>query len=124
MKEAGKQELLDKLLDSRTEMGKAVCLKFKAGPMGQDILPALNEVISQEFKRGNYKLIFDLSVVEILLSSHLGVLWFNCQSARKQGGDFKLACLSDVVREVFTRVGFHKFIEIHDTAEKALEAFK
>lgn len=124
MKETGKQELLNKLLDHRQEMGQAVCLRFKAGPMSQEVLPALNELISQEFKRGNHKLVFDMSVVEILLSSHLGVLWFNCQTARKSGGDFKLACLNDVVRDVFTRVGFHKFIELHTTLEEAVEAFK
>lgn len=86
-------------------------------------LIAFTTLIDQRYEKGQFRIILGFTEVESLLSSHLGALWQRCQIARKNGGDIKVYELSEVVREAFTRVGFHRLISIQDDLESAVNLF-
>jgi anti-sigma B factor antagonist len=70
------------------------------------------------------KLLLDLGRVEFIDSSGCGAIIGSLRKVHTAGGDLKLCNTTKQVRALFELVRMHKILDIFDTREAALAAFK
>ena len=70
------------------------------------------------------KVVLDLSRVQFVDSSGLGVFMLCLKRANAAGGDLKIAGMTKTVRVLFELVRFHKIIEVYNENEEAVAAFR
>jgi len=70
------------------------------------------------------RLVIDMSSVQFVDSSGLGVILSCLRQVTERGGDLKVCGLSKGVRALFELVRMHKVVEIYNTREEALAAFE
>ncbi len=66
----------------------------------------------------------DFQQVNYISSSGLRTLLLAVRRAKRQGGDIKLFNLTPSVKKIFRMAGFDMILDIHDTEEHAIKAFK
>ncbi len=71
----------------------------------------------------NSKVILDMSEVEFIDSSGLGVVLSCYRHVNAAGGDLRLCCLSEQVRTLFELVRMHRIFDIYGTREEAMKSF-
>jgi len=71
----------------------------------------------------NYKLVVDLSKVNYVNSTAVGMLVGIAKQARRKGGDLKVCGLKDKIRKTFDLLGASKVLEIFDSEESAVNSF-
>lgn len=84
--------------------------------------PKLKEQISTLVGRERAQIVVDLSRVNFLDSTGLGVLIGGLKRAREKGGELALAGPSDPVRKVLSITGLDKVFSLHDTVDQATRA--
>jgi anti-sigma B factor antagonist len=84
--------------------------------------PRLREEITELVAAGTYDLVIDMSEVEFLDSTGLGVLVGGLKKVRAHDGSLQLVCSQDRLLKIFRITGLAKVFVIHDTAEAALAA--
>ena len=70
------------------------------------------------------KVVLDLSRMQFVDSSGLGVFIMCLKRANAAGGDLKIAGMTKPVRVLFELVRFHKIIEVYNESEEAVAAFR
>ncbi|HID56329.1 TPA: anti-sigma factor antagonist [Candidatus Poribacteria bacterium] len=70
-----------------------------------------------------YKLVVDLSKVNYVNSTAVGMLVGMAKQAKRKGGDLKVCGLKDRIRKTFDLLGASKVLEIFDTEESAIDSF-
>ena len=83
-----------------------------------DFENALTEFLDQ----GNSALVIDFSDLDYISSAGLRSILASAKKLKGMNGTLSLACLKEVVREVFDISGFSAIIPIYDSVETALEA--
>ncbi|MBW1773434.1 MAG: STAS domain-containing protein [Deltaproteobacteria bacterium] len=83
-----------------------------------DFENALTEFLDQ----GNSALIIDFSNLDYISSAGLRSILASAKKMKGINGTLSLACLKEVVKEVFDISGFSAIIPIYDSVETALEA--
>src|ERR1051325_7181054 len=83
--------------------------------------PRVQEEIVNLLNGGTHKLIVDLTGVEYLDSTGLGVLIGGLKRARERDGDLKLICDNVRILRIFEITGLTKIFDIHRTEAEALE---
>jgi anti-sigma B factor antagonist len=83
--------------------------------------PRVKQEIVDLLNGGTTKLIVDLSGVEYLDSTGLGVLIGGLKRARERDGDLKLLCDNPRILRIFEITGLTKIFDIHRTEAEALE---
>lgn len=126
--------LLEKQLNSRTGGDNLMMVtKEKHGDVtvlhvALDTLDAGNEkrfkkeVISQ--LEPYSKVVLDLSEVNFIDSSGLGVILSCYRHLHSGSGDLKLCCLNEQVHTLFELVRMHRIFDIHKTVEEAVASFE
>ena len=124
---------LEKLLHKTT--GDEICMLAMIEKIGDvtvvrvalDTLDAGNE---KRFKKEvisalepNSKVVLDLSEVDFIDSSGLGVILSCFRHLQSTNGDLKLCCLNDQVRMLFELVRMHRIFDIYRTREEAFSSF-
>jgi anti-sigma B factor antagonist len=84
--------------------------------------PRLREEITELVAAGTYDLVIDMSEVEFLDSTGLGVLVGGLKKVRAHDGSLQLVCSQDRLLKIFRITGLAKVFVIHETAEAALAA--
>jgi anti-sigma B factor antagonist len=74
-------------------------------------------------KRGQYKIVIDLSGITYISSAGWGIFIGEIKDIRKHGGDLKLAGMIGDVHEVFHLLEFQSILESYPDAESAVNAF-
>ncbi len=72
----------------------------------------------------HHKLVFDLSRIQFIDSSGLGVFLTCLRAVNSKGGDLKLCGLSKSIRAIFEIVRLNKIFGIFETREDAAFAFE
>lgn len=85
--------------------------------------PKVKQEIVDLLNAGTPRLVVDLSGVEYLDSTGLGVLIGGLKRAREREGDLKLACDNLRILRIFEITGLTKIFEIHNSEAEALGAF-
>ncbi len=84
----------------------------------------LQEALEALVVKDKPKIAADLSQVNYLDSSALGVLVSTLKSANSRGGDLRLSGLNDMVMDVFRITRLSSIFQIHPTIAEALNSFK
>ncbi|HWC33117.1 MAG TPA: STAS domain-containing protein [Actinomycetota bacterium] len=84
--------------------------------------PKLKEQISELVATDRAQLVVDLSRVEFLDSTGLGVLIGGLKRAREKGGELALAGATEPVRKVLSITGLDKVFPLHDDVDVATGA--
>lgn len=84
----------------------------------------------KEFKRemtpvlmSSYKVVFDMSKLQFVDSSGIGVILACLRNLNAEGGDLKLCAMTKPVRALFELVRMHRIFDIFNTTDEAVAAF-
>lgn len=82
--------------------------------------PKLRDEITELVSAGTYDIVVDLSAVEFLDSTGLGVLVGGLKKVRAHDGSMALVCDQDRLLRIFRITGLAKVFVIHPDAQAAL----
>ncbi|MBO0841711.1 MAG: STAS domain-containing protein [Nocardioides sp.] len=82
--------------------------------------PPLGARIDDLVASGKARLVIDLAAVDFIDSSGLGALIGGLKTARKQGGDLRIAAAGDQVRAVLKLTNLDRILSPYATVEEAL----
>ncbi|UCF35412.1 MAG: STAS domain-containing protein [Acidobacteriota bacterium] len=68
-------------------------------------------------------LVLDMSALNFVDSSGLGVILGSLRKANQAGGDIKLCSVTKPVRALMELVRMHRVVEIHNDREEAVRSF-
>lgn len=85
-----------------------------------EIYKELKSLISQ----GKVNIVIDLSKVNYIASSGLGVIISSYKAAKENKGALKLAEIPDVIIDVFNLTGLNQIFEIYPSVNDALTSYK
>ena len=71
----------------------------------------------------NSKVVLDMSEVEFIDSSGLGVILSCYRHLNSANGDLKLCCLNEQVQTLFELVRMHRIFDIYKTQEEAIKSY-
>ena len=109
---------MDLTLETRETDGKTVVAV--GGEIDVYTAPKLRDKISELVGNGVYEIVVDLSAVEFLDSTGLGVLVGGLKKVRAHDGSLALVCNQDRLLKIFRITGLAKVFVIHDSPEAAL----
>jgi anti-sigma B factor antagonist len=84
--------------------------------------PSLRERLNDLVAMGEYDIVVDMSEVEFLDSTGLGVLVGGLKRVRSHNGMLRLVCPKEKILKVFRITGLTKVFPIHMTLTEALRA--
>jgi len=93
-----------------------------AGEIDVYTAPKLREQIISLVDEGQYDLVVDMSGVEFLDSTGLGVLVGGLKRVRAHDGSLALVCDEERILKIFRITGLTKVFPIHATVEQAVAA--
>lgn len=70
------------------------------------------------------KIVFDMSSLQFIDSSGLGAILSCLRKLNGSGGELKLCGMSKPVRALFELVRMHRIMDIYDTRDDAIRAYK
>jgi anti-sigma B factor antagonist len=106
-------------ISSETKSGATVvCV---GGDLDVYTAPRLKDTLEQAMARGG-RLVLDLSEVQFIDSTALGVLVGALQLSQSTGGDFRLVIGDPFLLKIFRITGFDGMFSIHPQLEDALSA--
>ena len=83
--------------------------------------PRIKQEIVDLLNNGTHKLVVDLTGVEYLDSTGLGVLIGGLKRARERDGDLKLVCDNVRILRIFEITGLTKIFDIYRSESEALD---
>lgn len=112
----GNFQVSDDLLDGDVRVLRA------AGEVDFDVAPQFKRRISSLIEGGDRRLVVDLSGVEFIDSTAIGVLVGAIRRMRAAGGSLVVVCDNDEVRAIFEAVGLENVIPLHHSHQDAFAA--
>lgn len=86
----------------------------------KDFKADISQVMEGEIK----KVVFDMSGLQFIDSSGLGAILSCLRKLNGAGGDLKLCGMTKPVRALFELVRMHRIMDIYNTREEAVKAFR
>lgn len=86
--------------------------------------PSLEDTFANLVEQGKYKIVVDFKDLTYISSAGLGVFMAFIEKIRDNGGDIKLASMSEKVFNIFDLLGFPLLYEIFKTEDEAISKFK
>ena len=80
--------------------------------------------IAQYTEGDTKKVVFDMSSLQFIDSSGLGAILSCLRKLNGAGGELKLCGMTKPVRALFELVRMHRIMDIYDTRDDAVNAFK
>ncbi len=94
--------------------------KIMGGPDATVFHDKLHDFIRQDQK----KVVINLAKVELMNSTGLGILISGLTTLRNNGGDLKLACITDRIESLLTITRLITVFDNYDTIDQAIKSFK
>jgi len=94
--------------------------KIMGGPDATILHDSLHELINQ----GKKKVVIDLAKVDWMNSTGLGILISGLTTMRNNGGELKLANVTEKIQSLLTITKLITVFETFDTVEQAVQSFK
>ncbi len=98
-------------------------LTLEGDVMGGPEALLLNETINQLLDKGVTKLVLDLSGVERMNSSGLGIMINALGNFKQNGGNLKLAALNPRINHLLKVTRLTAIFEVYDTVDAAIASF-
>lgn len=104
-------------------INNVVVIRLEGNVMGGPEAVKVNEEINQLLDDKKDKLVIDLSNVNRMNSSGLGILINALTTFKQNGGELKLANLTDRVKGLLVITKLNTIFETYDTIDSALNSF-
>ncbi len=109
-------------LTSREE-GGVVVLEPKGKIMGGPDATLLHDNLHEFIEQNKKKVVIDLSKVEWMNSTGLGILISGLTTLRNSGGELKLACVTEKIESLLTITKLITVFESFDSVAEAITSF-
>jgi len=109
---------------SSREMQDLVVLEPKGKIMGGPDASLLHDQLHEYIKQGKKKVIIDLSKVDWMNSTGLGILISALTTLKKNQGELKLANVTDKIQSLLTITKLVTVFETYDSVDQATGSFK
>jgi anti-sigma B factor antagonist len=109
-------------LTTREDNGVMI-LEPKGKIMGGPDATVLHDQLHEYIDKNKKKVVIDLSKVEWMNSTGLGILISGLTTLRNNGGELKLACVTDKIESLLTITKLITVFESFDTVEDAVKSF-
>ena len=107
----------------QTEHGDVVIVTAKEKLMGDSESESYHRMVMELLSGGKNKLVADLSEVQWINSKGLGMLMACFTSCKTTGGDFKVACATEKVKNLLKMTKLLTICDAFDTVEEAVASF-
>lgn len=111
---------MDLSLSTRAEGGRTVV--EVSGEIDVYTAPRLREELADLVDSGQYDIIIDMTKVDFLDSTGLGVLVGGLKRVNMHDGSLSLVCTQERILKIFKITGLTKVFPIHDSVGAALAA--
>jgi len=108
---------------STAQHGKVTVVALQGNLMGGPDAASLNARINELVDAKKTRVVIDLTGVQFMNSSGLGLLIGGAQALKTAGGGLKLACASPKIRELLAITRLAPVLENHTTVAEAVAAF-
>ncbi len=105
------------------ETNGIVILELAGKIMGGPDATLLNDKLHKLIESGNTKVVADLSRVNWMNSSGLGILISALTTIRNSGGDLKLAAITDRIQSLLMITKLLTVFDTYDTVQSAMDSF-
>lgn len=109
---------------NQKESGSVTILELHGDVLGGADATELNEILRHLVGEGKKHLVIDLSDVEYMNSSGLGMLTSALSSVKNGGGTLKLANPAERIKSLLVITKLIKVFESHDSVSEAIASFK
>jgi anti-sigma B factor antagonist len=103
--------------------GSIVVLELTDNIIGSPESVEINQNITQHLDEGSLNFVVDLSKVDIMNSSGLGILIAGLITIKKKNGNLKVAGANDMIRRLLKVTKLDSVFELYDDLDKALNSF-
>jgi len=108
---------------SQLEKDGIVILKLAGKLVGGPDASQVNDKLHSLLEEGKNKIVLDLSDVEWMNSSGLGILISALSNIRNAGGELRIAQVTDKLKNILTITKLINVLTPYDTIDQALESF-
>jgi anti-sigma B factor antagonist len=116
-------EMKEKIVEIKKDNGIAIVHVLETRLYQNSVVPFQDELVAI-IDQGNAQLIVDLSEVDVINSSGLGVLILVSDRLKKSGGKLVVTGLQPLLNELFYRMHLDALFVIAETLEEALSAMR
>jgi anti-sigma B factor antagonist len=109
---------------STREIQEVVVLEPKGKIMGGPDASMLHDQLHEYIKQGKKKVIIDLSKVDWMNSTGLGILISALTTLKNNQGELKLTNVTDKIRSLLTITKLVTVFETYDSLDQAVASFK
>lgn len=109
---------------STTQQGNVTVITLEGNLMGGPDASTLNSTLHQLLGEGTRRVVLDLSGVQFINSSGLGLLIGGVNAMRSAGGSLKVAGASEKVRTLIKITKLEQIFELYSTVAEAVAASK
>ena len=102
------------------KVGSVVVIELEGNIIGSPESVEINKNLTQYLEEGSLKFVIDLSKVEIMNSSGLGILIAGLTAIKKSNGSLKVAGANNHIQQLFKVTKLDSVFELSDTLETAL----
>jgi anti-anti-sigma factor len=107
----------------REGTGRAVLVLALSGDLDAHTFPGFQERLERAVADGARAIVIDCAALAYVSSAGLGVLKRMVKEVRADGGDIRLAALSEKIRNVMNLLGFSKIIQVFSTVDEAVDSY-
>jgi anti-sigma B factor antagonist len=109
---------------SEKQVNDVVVLDLQGSLMGGPEAVSLNEAINRFLDQKSLKLVINLSSVERVNSSGLGILIKALTTFKTNGGELKLAHVNENLENLLAMTKLNTILESYDTEDAAVKSFQ
>ncbi len=106
------------------EKGDVDVIEIKGKIMGGDDFSPLDDKLYALIGKGRNKAVIDLSKCDWINSTGLGRLIHHSTTFKAQGGELKLANLTEKIEQIITITRLTEVFDVTDSVEEAIGKFK
>jgi anti-sigma B factor antagonist len=110
------------VVDSRQQDG--ITLLYPRGFINAHTVRLFEAEIQKALQEGRFRIVVDGTGLTYIASAGLGAMMGAIEEIRANGGDLRLAGLTDTVRNIFEILGFHHLYQIFATEAEAISSFR
>ena len=103
--------------------GEAAATVCVSGYLDFDNAPALKRSLLDPIEAGSSQLVVDLTDVDFIDSTAIGVLIGAQKRLQESGGSVAVVCTNENVRDIFDLVGLSEVVSLHRSRDDAISAF-
>lgn len=93
------------------------------GRVDSDTAPELDDALTKILQNNRNKIVLDLQGVDYMSSAGLRAMVKAYQTAKKSGGDLRLASVSHPVEVILRTVGMMQMLQMYPTDQEAMASF-